>query len=145
MNRSRHSYRLMATALALLMLISSVGFSVNMHFCMGELASVSLLGKAQACSLAVSESSCHQSEETEINKMDCCQDSSFSVGSQADFSTSYTVEAPQQARTSLVSLPFLTLDYLLPTSSVITDFPYLAYKPPLLSQNVTVLVQSFLI
>jgi len=123
-----------------------MGFIVNMHFCMGELASVSLLGEAKACSLATDAPSCHQSVTAEINKMDCCQDSSISVESQADFSADYTVEAPRQASTSLVSLPFLALDLLLPTSSIVTDdFPYLAYKPPLLSQDVPVLIQSFLI
>ncbi|WKN44801.1 HYC_CC_PP family protein [Tunicatimonas pelagia] len=145
MNKLARSYRFIATVLALLILISSVGFSVNMHFCMGELVSVSLFGEAEPCAMAASEPSCHASDTAKISKMDCCQDSSFSVKSEAEAATSYTVEIPRSALTSLVLLPFLPLDFLLPTTSILTDYPYLAYKPPLLSQDVPVLVQSLLI
>ena len=45
----RRTYRSVALAMALLVLCSSVSFSMDMHFCQGRLKSVSLYGKAKNC------------------------------------------------------------------------------------------------
>jgi len=43
------TYRIISILLALLVLVSSVGFTANMHYCKGKLKSFSLLGKAKTC------------------------------------------------------------------------------------------------
>ena len=43
------TYRIISVLLALLVLVSSVGFTADMHYCKGELKSFSLFGKAQTC------------------------------------------------------------------------------------------------
>ena len=45
--------RILPLFLALTMLVGSVGVTVNRHFCMGELKSLTLFGKAEACEMDV--------------------------------------------------------------------------------------------
>ena len=49
MYRLRNTYRILALTMAFLMLFTSVGFSMDMHYCQGQLKSISLIGKAKNC------------------------------------------------------------------------------------------------
>ena len=49
MYRSRNTYRLLPLTMAFLMLFTSVGFSMDLHYCQGHLKSISLIGKAKNC------------------------------------------------------------------------------------------------
>lgn len=45
----QRTYRPIALLMAILLLTSSVSFAVDMHFCKGELKSISFWGKAPSC------------------------------------------------------------------------------------------------
>ncbi|MCP9236331.1 hypothetical protein [Lewinella sp. JB7] len=57
--------------LALLMLVGSVGVTVNRHFCMGELQSVALFSAADACHEEATPSCPLHAQPTKNN---CCND-----------------------------------------------------------------------
>ena len=46
----KKSYRMLSCIMALLLLVSSSGWSMDMHFCQGNIKRVNLLGKAKSCS-----------------------------------------------------------------------------------------------
>ena len=64
------SVRLIALALALLTLVSSSRFSVNMHHCGGQLAGVALLHDAPECAMESQTPPCHRNAAK-----GCCHDS----------------------------------------------------------------------
>ncbi len=57
------------------MLVGSVGVTVNRHFCMGELKSLALFGKAEACGMDMDRvaPACPM-HGTTVKKKGCCDD-----------------------------------------------------------------------
>lgn len=49
MNQISNTYRLIALSMALLMFATTLSFSIDMHYCNGELQSISLFGIAESC------------------------------------------------------------------------------------------------
>ena len=56
------------------MLVGSVGVTVNRHFCMGELKSLSLFGKAEACEMDRPAPAACPMHATATKKKGCCDD-----------------------------------------------------------------------
>ncbi len=62
--------------------ISTVGFSIDLHYCGGHLKSFSLVGKAKSCHENSLTKSCHSKKqeqskcEDSIDKNECCNNSS---------------------------------------------------------------------
>ena len=63
MNSFSSTYRLIALMMAFLMFFTSAGFTMDMHYCGGELKSVSFFGKAKTCH--------DMAGENETPKKDC--------------------------------------------------------------------------
>jgi hypothetical protein len=49
--KRKSNYRIVSIVLALLLFVSSTGFSMDVHFCKGEIESVSFFGKATPCEM----------------------------------------------------------------------------------------------
>ncbi len=56
------------------MLFGSVGVTVNRHFCMGELKSLTLFGESQVCAMAELEAPPCPMHDTLARKKGCCDD-----------------------------------------------------------------------
>ena len=67
-------YREVAILLAFLMFISSTGFSMNFHYCKGEMKSFSLIGEAADCHKAQKVCPRHEKKAQDITKdeSNCC-------------------------------------------------------------------------
>jgi len=99
MKKLSYTYRFIALFMAAMVFLSSVGFSLDMHLCQGELRSVSLLGKAKNCyELAGYDSpqSCSKHKKTKATtsatgcslvKKECCKDQFHYFQSDIDFQT----------------------------------------------------------
>jgi hypothetical protein len=128
--------------LAVLVLVSSSSFTLNMHLCGGSLQSVSLIEDATPCPMEVQLPPCHKNIAKQ--KSDCCQDSHFAFEGK-DFNYSFQ---DLNNVTSLHSDYSVVLPYLMEVvetelASAASD--YLPYKPPILERDIPVLTQSFLI
>lgn len=119
------TYKIAAIFLSVLVLFSSLSFSIEKHFCEGE-TSISIFNDAQdlcemqshECHINNSQSStCHSS----IEKTNCCVDTS-------EFIQGITIEQQAQAtqRLSFQPVIFLTSTFfstsLLPIENIITPF-----------------------
>lgn len=137
--------------MALLILVSTTGFSISQHFCMGELSDLALIGKLEPCEMAMEKEAlppCHTGDKSgrhadSFTKEPCCKDHSATVTGQ---------ELPTVLKKSdnlLPSVKFLaafTNSFVYGQTTVRTKLlPYTVYRPPLIERDIPVLIQSFLI
>ncbi|MBL4623776.1 MAG: hypothetical protein JKY42_01335 [Flavobacteriales bacterium] len=108
-----------------------LGFSVHKHYCGNYLKEVSIFVDSD-------ESNCCGEEEKE---MGCCSDEELVYQLDVDYSVNTSVEVAAPA--------FVFLNSFYSTYSISElreDFSsFLYYKPPILFQDISMLVQSFLI
>ena len=149
---SNRLYRALALSLAFLIAFTSIGFSLDLHFCQERLKSVSLFGEAKTCHDIAASSHCKKltsackatsKQLQEGCKKNCCHNETIVVDSlNADFTN------PQLLTLQTKSLDFVlafVYSYCLPNPISTTSTAYLYYKPPLPERDFQVLFQTFLI
>lgn len=141
--------------MALLMLLPYTGFSIDLHYCKGELKSFSLVGKAKSCHAkkiikshcVLSKKSCpmarFQKAKKGLHKKGCCSNKSIKLKSNTYPKKHKTLEL------NPVQLQFITaftqVFIFKITGLSKAKIPHIAYEPPLLYKDIPVLAQSFLI
>ncbi len=137
--------RFLNIVLALLIFISTTGFTVNSHFCKSQLKDIRIFFKADDCYKKIyaqkTKQSCHLKKQSCENN--CCNNTS-------DY---YKLDQDQQ----LSSFDFKAFDHiaLVATLWIVfnLDLPkfdaktiqYLNYKPPLITSDLPVDLQTFLL
>lgn len=126
--------------LALIVLFSTFSFTVEKHFCGGELADYSFIGNLDRCEMP---SAAHdQTKEMFLTKVPCCQDSSEMIeGTNDELSIvkELSVEKIQLLATFVYS--YVNLFEGLEQHIV----PFKNYAPPLVTKDITTLYDTFLI
>ena len=127
--------------LASLVLIASIGVTVNLHLCAGKVQSIALFGKAKPCKEV--QKPCHGTEH-HSKKNGCCEEESIVLKGK---DTTAEVKAPAQITPSftLITVIFPVLYSVINPDSFLATPRYALYKPPLPERDITVFVQSFLI
>lgn len=143
-----------ALFLAFWMLFTSIGFSVALHYCEGNLIDWSVLGEADECvhekevkvekSCCAVEliSSCHEEHSlSEKGKTDCCSTDNATLQLVDDFEvTSLEVQVSQSIELILPSFIYSVLN----KKKEATIF-YTNSSPPILAKQGLTFVQSFLL
>ena len=147
-------HRITALSLALIVLVSSSGLTMDMHYCMGHLKNVNFFGKAKTCHDKVRpiknahckkiQKACHQkfavSQSQKANG--CCDNHSI----QYDLDTEFI----QSSFDILVGFDYQSLSInnfsarFFESSNIVIP-AFLLYKPPIPERDIPVLIQSFLI
>lgn len=139
------------------MLFSSIGFSLDVHFCGNEIKSIGLFS-ATPCEMEESVNqpqdvsqlpSCHQkkirekentSSKTGINQGKCCHNESF------DFEVNSDVEPLSMQKIDLNQLNaviiYTAIDLGLFQPTIQVEF-YENYRPPLIDEDISVIYQVF--
>jgi len=143
-----------------MMLVSSVGFSADFHFCQGEFKNFALFVKAKSChEIAAMHASCHggkkktkschQSEEknTKVScggeeKDGCCTNNTELV--QLDTDYSYGGHGIENSVDVVDLLAIVPTEIKLTHSNFSYPSAYQNYKPPLLVNDLRIQFQSFL-
>ena len=139
--------------LAFLMLMTSVSFAVDMHYCNGKLKSVSLFGKAQTChekAVDNEKPTCphhqkmkEQSNGDEIDKNDCCENKTTIIQADDDHTKSDLVVPTLQQLQQFVIAYILVFHAKITTDKQsIQEFSYLS---PFISRDIYVLSEAFLL
>ena len=152
---NRTYQRIIPLTLAFLMLMSSVSFAVDMHYCNGQLKSVSLFGKAKTChekAITNEKPTCphHQkmqeqsnSNGDEIVKNDCCENKTTIIQADDDRAKS------DLAISTIQQLQSFAIAYVLTFHSKITtdkqSIQDISYYPPIISKDIYVLSEAFLL
>ncbi len=133
-------HSILSMLLALLVLVSSTSFSVNMHVCGGHVSSIALVQKAAPCPMEVMPP-CHGGMHQEKKSNGCCEDKSVDFEGK-DFSSKVEhLSLEIQSASWIAELPYVIS--IAPSSSAKTHQSFALYKPPLLSHDISVLVHSF--
>lgn len=149
------AHRIFSILMASLLLLSSTGFSVDLHFCKGQIKSFSLFGTAKSCHKTVAstcnakQKSCHSSLKTQETSFKsgcektCCSNATFNLEPDKDFHKVQLSEASSFSVDFIAISPFTIKSRLqnLPNRII----PYLNYIPPLLKLDLLVWIQTFIL
>lgn len=128
--------------MALLVLLSTLSFSVDMHFCGDHLVDFSLFEEVEGCGMkakpAIASSLC----ETVEMDMDCCSDVEFVVEGQQDLKLSFDQLSFEQ-QVFLTSFVYSSVSLYKSAAENVVHFK--DYAPPPLIRDVQILDQTFLI
>jgi hypothetical protein len=132
--------KVLHSVFALLILISSTGFTINMHFCHDQLIDMALLSPAHTC--------CDTGEEDANQIQDSCagcQDESIVVEPGDDYEVSTNTFHFENSYSSVLFASSLLLNFYLGIhESTKTEVPWYK-KPPPYQEVVLSQIQSYLI
>lgn len=132
------------------MLLASTGFSVNYHYCEGEIVNWSILDNADECEHEIevkpcceieNATKCHNPSDVTVKKSDCCNSDQASVVLESEFNlTSSEVEF------TVPQLIILSQFLFSVSTSENKQIEYVNYEVPLLEyRQEAPFIQSFLI
>jgi len=153
MRLPNRTYRFVALMLAFLMFFISAGFVVDLHYCQGELKSISLFGKARSChDMAESAlmKNCPHHKKMMAEKKGCSIDRNCCSNKTIYFQ--YDQDQQIQISTFVVSKQLQQFVIAYTVLFMLNDFSieqeaaaFAHYKPPLISRDILVHNQSFLL
>ncbi|WP_179020703.1 HYC_CC_PP family protein [Winogradskyella forsetii] len=133
-------YKISSASLALIVLLSTVSFTVDSHYCGDTLVDSSLFGHAETCGMEVQQQL--DSSECDISKKDCCSDEQVIVEGQDTLKTSFDkLDKDQQLFVAAFIHTYINLFF----ESQEDLNSYRNYTPPPLVRDIQVLDQTFLI
>lgn len=125
--------------LSFFILWSAVGFSVNAHLCGSQIVGLSLFGEAEVCEMKIEAINSSDKEEPS-----CCRNEEIIVEGQKH------VSSKQQSKVLIknwevetIAIMYSSIVSLFQTESVLVYSDN--YSPPEIKQEITILVQSFLL
>ena len=122
--------------LALIILLSSLNFSLSAHYCGQTIVDVALFGDAEACLMSAEMN--NDSEEEP-----CCSDRQIIIEGE-DYLSSKSFEKQEVEKIDII-LADLQFPIELLLEEEQTNSSLLQYTPPLIEQDITLAVQSFLL
>lgn len=104
--------RLGAILLLIPVLVGSMGFSIDIHYCKGEVKSFKIYGDANACYEKKSEEVCsfNDYEAISIQRNKCCSDAEIIYRS--TFESNTVLEINTQQVVYLISYPVISVDLI---------------------------------
>jgi len=128
--------------MALIVLLSTMSFTVDMHYCGDNLVDFSLYDKVDTCMMKAEITKTSNSCEVMEMEMDCCTDIEVVVEGQDDLKISFDqLTFDQQLFIASFVHSYINLFEGLEENSI----PYRDYSPPPLIRDVQILDQTFLI
>ncbi|MCZ6900096.1 MAG: hypothetical protein O7F74_07640, partial [Bacteroidetes bacterium] len=126
-----------------LVLVASSGFVVNQHYCKGELKTSALFKEAKTCqNHQQTVPSCPLHQKPQNHQKDCCKNQSQEFKAD-DFenTTQLVVNLDNNLPTSFLRYILIQVSI----STVLKPTNFQSYQPPLIAQDLTLQVQSFLL
>ncbi len=129
--------------MALLVLISSLGFTINKHYCGGELQEIAINADVDPCPMCKAKEAVPACHDTSNENNACCENEQDKV------KTSEFNMAKKAEKQLINDFQFVAFTYVLLTDIHATDVAsnsfYKDYSPPLIDHDIPVEVQSFLL
>lgn len=132
--------------LTLLVLVTSTGLSVGLHFCAGDIRDLSFFGKAAECPMEQQKDelpACHKPARQQ-DKNDCCNDHQFvlkGLDATSDSKAIQLTKLPDYQFLAIVHAVVLQLYF----PEVTLKPAHALYTSPPVVRDIPVLVQSFLL
>ncbi len=131
-------YRVISVAMAMLLLLSTVSFTVEKHFCGDTLIDVAVFSEVDRCGMEASEN-----EQTTITKKSCCKDIIDVIEGQDQLTVKVLDDLDLDQQQFLLSyvIAYKQLFESLPNQTI----PNLYYPPPEIVRDIQVLDEVYLI
>ena len=132
-------HKLFSITMALLLLLSTISWTVEKHLCMGRVLDIALFNAAKDCGMDAGLALLDDSSQLIKH---CCDDESFTMQGQDDLNHDiFNLDFSQQ-----VFLISFTTSYLnLFQESTDKEIVFDSYPPPILAEDLNILHQVFLI
>ncbi|MEM9363984.1 MAG: hypothetical protein AAGA43_15190 [Bacteroidota bacterium] len=130
--------QVISVAMSLMVLLSTISWSVDKHLCMGRVMDVSFFSQADDCGMEAALSLI----ETNTEKPGCCDDESFVLTGQDDLKLTWS-DLDLEQQNFLIAFTTSYLDVFVPLEEL--PVPHEEYPPPILVRDIQVLDQVFLI
>lgn len=133
-------HRIFSAFMALLLLASTISWTVEKHYCMGHLMDMSFFAEAEDCGMIMPSS---ENSSTAITDDDsCCKDERIVVEGQDDLQLSFeNVTVEQQLFLLAFTYSYFNLVEISSERPLLNEY----YPPPLLIKDIQLLDEVFLI
>lgn len=127
-----------------------MGFAIDLHYCQGDLKSISFFSKAKKChDLAAAMENCahhqkksEQSQSCAEEEEGCCQNQTFQFQSNQEQAIKIAEFVVNKQLQQFITAYVMVLAMQFDDIDTITNA---YYKPPLIHRDIPILVQSFLL
>ncbi len=134
--------RILSFFLAALILFSTTSFSVDMHFCCNELMDIAFFSRAESCEDIVHEKDNTSKQCTSLQEKDCCDNQTLVKQGDDTFKKSNTIlENETLVFFNTFFYTYINLFERLDRNVI----SFQNYRPPLLSLDIIILNEAFLI
>ncbi|WP_166961715.1 MULTISPECIES: HYC_CC_PP family protein [Yeosuana] len=134
--------KILSFLLAALILLTTSSFRVNIHYCDNELVSMAFFGKAKVCEDYIEKNDFSVKNCSALHEKDCCD--SQTIVKQAD-----NVFETSKSELRIQTIVFLNTFYYtyqnLFAEKEKNLVPFDNYRPPLLTKDVQILLETYLI
>jgi len=126
--------------MALLLLLSTISWKVEKHYCMGRLIDVALFTDVDTCGMDMSVS--EADESLDVSKNSCCNNEVVFVDGQDDLKISFN-DLDIEQKSFLIAFTYSYLNVLRDLKE--QPVPNEQYPPPILVKDIQILDEVFLI
>ncbi|MEX2349716.1 MAG: hypothetical protein WD554_02455 [Flavobacteriaceae bacterium] len=124
--------------MALLVLFSTMSFTVDMHYCGGHLVDKAIFSEVKKCGMEMES----EASENTVKKTSCCEDISITVEGQEELKVSFDKHELQTLQFALMfSYSYASLFEPLSEKHI----PFDQYSPPRLTLDRYILNETYLI
>ena len=132
-------HKIMAFAMAFVVLFSTMSFTMNMHYCGDTLVETALFHKAKGCGMEMEKPS---TESCSITKKNCCDDKQLSIEGQDELQIQFDKVSFEQ-QVFIVSFIYTYSNLFEEYNDDVNSFR--EYKPPLVVKQLYKLDETYLI
>lgn len=125
--------------MALVVLFSTMSFTVNSHYCGDNLVDTAIFQKAKTCGMEMQNTT---SKACSITKKDCCNDEQINIEGQDELKISFDKLTSNQ-QLFVASFVYSFIDLFEGLKENVT--PFRDYAPPLVTKQIYKLVETYLI
>ena len=136
-------YKILAITMALVVLFSTMSFTVNSHFCGDNLVGVSYFGKAESCGMEMKQEQIKKPLGCSVIKKNCCNDKTEVLQGQDELKTSKKSSLNYQQQVFLTSFYYAYVNLFKDLHNSVV--PFKDYVPPLVIKDIQVLDEVYLI
>ena len=126
--------------LAIIVMVASLGFTMNKHYCGGELKKFAINAEVAPCPMCANHTSTTDQESHDENE--CCENDQEELKIR-DFNLSKKVDKKQITDFQFITLTYILIDDIHAFSA--ETIPFSQYLPPLIDHDIPVEIQSFLL
>jgi len=128
--------------LALLVLITSLGFTLNKHYCGGELRNIAINKNVELCAMCQKVANLPDCHKQEKESKPCCENEKDEVKPE-NYNVSQKVELDNN-QLFFIAYTYVILDNIHNVNTEL-ESEFIAPSPPLIERDIPIAVQSFLL